>query len=271
VDIAGYLAGRLSEGERARVEQHLAGCPGCRREAEELGGVVDLLELRAPSHHAPPGLADRAYEAVQRVAADGAEPVSPAPRSRRVRDLIGRGWRVLPRPVRYAAAGALAVAVGLHAYGDLFGDHSTTGGGAAPAGVLEIDAPFPAVSGGDPGRLVVTAYPNGRQIRIEADLPDVPKTYYEVWLVKPDDTVAEPHRVSAGTFHVDENGHAEIELASSAHPGNYPIIEVTREPKNDGDPGRTGPAVLRFAVGSDPGTVDIYRGDPRAAGDHHGG
>jgi len=48
---ADYLAGTLSEDERAAVQRHVAGCAACRRETESLGGIWSALE---EVHVAPP-------------------------------------------------------------------------------------------------------------------------------------------------------------------------------------------------------------------------
>ena len=51
-------------------------------------------------------------------------------------------------------------------------------------------------------------------------------------------------RVSAGTFHPDEQGRGTVRLLAAADPVAYPRLSVTLEP-SDGDPRRTGPEVLR--------------------------
>ncbi|MBI2304923.1 MAG: zf-HC2 domain-containing protein [Chloroflexi bacterium] len=43
-----YMDGRLKEGERRRVEEHLAACPECRWELEELRATVGLLRQLPP-------------------------------------------------------------------------------------------------------------------------------------------------------------------------------------------------------------------------------
>ncbi|MCX7799762.1 MAG: zf-HC2 domain-containing protein [Fimbriimonadales bacterium] len=50
--LAGYREGWLSNGERLRVERHLAGCERCRRELEADAGLVGLL-ARASSPDVP--------------------------------------------------------------------------------------------------------------------------------------------------------------------------------------------------------------------------
>jgi len=56
--LSAYLEADLDAGERARIEEHLRGCPDCRREYRELRHTVDLLR-RLPAPEPPPDLADR--------------------------------------------------------------------------------------------------------------------------------------------------------------------------------------------------------------------
>lgn len=62
--LAAYALGQLPEEERAALEAHLEGCPGCHAEMAELTEVARLLPLADPAHFdaAPvpsPSLADR--------------------------------------------------------------------------------------------------------------------------------------------------------------------------------------------------------------------
>jgi len=87
----------------------------------------------------------------------------------------------------------------------------------------------------------------GRVVAIESEkLPvlDNKREFYEVWFARPGDSRESPNRVSAGTFHPDEGGRASVRLAAAVVPKNYPVLSVTREPRN-GDPRNTGPEVLR--------------------------
>ena len=72
------------------------------------------------------------------------------------------------------------------------------------------------------------------------ELPILPKgEYYELWFVGPGDTPAAPNRISAGTFHLDENGRSSVNLAAAVDPALYPVLSVTAEP-GDGDPAPDG-------------------------------
>ena len=60
------LAAGVASGEsRARALAHLAGCPDCRRELEEVAGVVDGLLHIAPEREPPNGFEARVLAAIQ--------------------------------------------------------------------------------------------------------------------------------------------------------------------------------------------------------------
>ena len=80
------------------------------------------------------------------------------------------------------------------------------------------------------------------------DLPILPKgEYYEVWFVGPGDRPERPNRISAGTFHPDEQGRTAVELTAAVDPTKYPELSVTAEPA-DGDPSPNGTEVLRAPI-----------------------
>ena len=81
----------------------------------------------------------------------------------------------------------------------------------------------------------------GREVTIEIDsLRDPrPDGLYELWFVAPDG-----RRVSAGTFHPDDEGRGTVRLVGAADPKFYTQIRVSLEPA-DGKPSRQGPDVLR--------------------------
>ena len=120
------------------------------------------------------------------------------------------------------------------------------GGGAGPV-ELETALSSP-VGGSEQARVEVRKTGIGRVIRFESDdLPILPKgEYYELWFVAPGDTLARPNRISAGTFHPDEDGRSHVRFAAAVDPARYPVLSVTAEP-GDGDPRRTGPEILRSA------------------------
>ena len=92
----------------------------------------------------------------------------------------------------------------------------------------------------------------GREVTLDIErLRDPrPDGLYELWFVAEDG-----RRVSAGTFHPDDDGRGIVRLVGAADPKVYGEISVTLEPA-DGNPRRQGPDVLR-AVPHDPPTKRI--------------
>lgn len=68
--LGAYALGQLPAEERAALEAHLAGCPGCRAEADSLAAVARLLPLadaariEAPAPRPSPALAERVRAAL---------------------------------------------------------------------------------------------------------------------------------------------------------------------------------------------------------------
>ena len=228
VDVAGYAMGSLSEDERAAFTAHLAACDSCRRELHDLLPAVGLLALADPElPDPPPGLEARTILAVER-AAGGAPP-----ERRRGLGLGRRRWLVP------ALAGCIAVAVVL---------------GLAVRGEDEDRAqPVEAVAelrGGNRAAsisLVKTGI--GRVVELRSDeLPILPTgEYYEVWFVGRGDRPGRPNRISAGTFHPDENGRSAVTFAAAVDPRKYTRMAVTAE-RGDGDPSPAGRDVMSGTI-----------------------
>ena len=85
----------------------------------------------------------------------------------------------------------------------------------------------------------VRVTPVGREVELHIErLRDPrPDGLYELWFVGP------RGRVSAGTFHPDEDGRGFVRLLAAADPKQYPRLSVTLEPA-DGNPRRQGPEIL---------------------------
>lgn len=239
VDLVAYLLGSMEDDERAGVERHLDGCAVCSAEATELRPTASLLGRAAPAVALPAGLERRTLDAVARAAStqNGAvheasarfeRPAAPASPSRR-----RFSWR------RPALAAGLAVAL---AAAVLAG---TQLGGSDLPGSPELDATLTG-AGGQTASAVVQKTGIGRVIEFRTDeLPILPKgEYYELWFVGPGDRPGNPDRISAGTFHPDENGRSNVRFAAAVDPAKYPRLAVTAEP-GDGDPAPSRPDVLR--------------------------
>jgi anti-sigma-K factor RskA len=219
-DLAAYLLGALTPDERAHFERHLDTCAACREELVELRGPARLLKHAADPYELPRGLEGRTFAAIELAAA----PISLRPRRHTRPRLLA--------VAAVAAAGALAFVAGTQL--------------ERPAGTVELETTLSSPAGGAEATVEVRKTGIGRVIRFDTDeLPILPKgEYYELWFVGPGDTLAQPNRISAGTFHPDEDGRSHVRFAAAVDPTQYPVLSVTAEP-GDGNPERTGPEVLR--------------------------
>ena len=191
---------------------------------ELLAALRTTLE---PGHREPP---EAAVEALRR-AAEAAQ-VKQAP--------------VLPVRAgrRRVAAVAVAVAAAIAGFaGAQVVEQLRTG---ADGGVEEFAVRVRSEDGRRQAEVEGIRVGEGRVIRLKSDdLPILPKgEFYEVWFVGPGDTPASPNRISAGTFHPDDQGRTRIVLFGAVDPKKLPVLEITAEP-GDGNPLPSGPAVLR--------------------------
>ena len=63
---AAYLLGALDDAERAGFEEHLAGCPACRAEVDELLPAARALPISVDPVDPPPALKARIMADVER-------------------------------------------------------------------------------------------------------------------------------------------------------------------------------------------------------------
>jgi Anti-sigma-K factor rskA len=228
-DVAGYLLRSLTpeeEEEEAAFEQQLADCAWCRRQVGELSAPAELRRQAVPAYDMPPDFEVTTLAAVERGASENGVP--PSPPARRV---------LWPRRLAFAAAaiaaGALVIVPRL--------DRPVDGGQVELEAVL-----VPPTGGPERATAVVEKTGIGQEVSFRSDdLPILPRgEYYELWFVGPGDTRRRPNRISAGTFHPDEQGRSAVELTAAVDPTLYPILSVTAEPAGR-HPERTGPEVLR--------------------------
>jgi anti-sigma-K factor RskA len=220
-DLGAYLLDALPIDERENFIRHLESCARCRAELAELREPASLLTVAAPPYDLPDGLMVRTFAAIER----DASPV--------VRLAARRRW--WPRVVAVAAAAAVTVLA------FVAGSQLTR-----PDGTVELSTVLAASNGPAEASVEVRKTGIGRVIQFESDdLPILPRgEYYELWFVGPGDTRSRPNRISAGTFHPDEQGRSNVRFAAAVDPAEYPVLSVTAEP-GDGNPERTGPEVLR--------------------------
>ncbi|CAA9484760.1 MAG: hypothetical protein AVDCRST_MAG30-1020 [uncultured Solirubrobacteraceae bacterium] len=235
LDAAGYALGTLAAEDRERFEAHLRECPECRQELAELERVARLGAEADPLPPLPPGLGARTLLAVEREAGGAAPATAPAPAPAAAPKK--RRWPALPR-LALAGAALAAVLLALVIARDP----------GAP-GRLEGETALRAPGGGGQASADVFFTGIGRVIEFDTDdLPILPEgEYYEVWFVGPDDRRGAPDRISAGTFHPDEEGRSRVSLTAAVDPKKYPGVAVTAEP-GDGDPAPAGADLLRGRV-----------------------
>ena len=218
---AAYLLGALDETERAAFEEHLAGCPACREEVDQLSPAAQALPRSVDPVDPPPSLKARIMAEVEReaslLAAAGPDADRPPRAARR------RLWPSLriPRLVPAAVAAVLlvvGVAIGI-GVGELQDAPERT------VAAKVTGAPDAAVSlevNGDEGRLMARGLPAPPSGRV-----------YQVWL-KRDGHAPEP---TAALFVPSRDG-----AATASVPGSLEDIDqvmVTDEP-DGGSPQPTG-------------------------------
>ncbi|MEA2473824.1 MAG: hypothetical protein QOE06_1739 [Thermoleophilaceae bacterium] len=237
--IGGYVLHALEPGEEETVRRHLATCPDCAREHEELAPVPALLDAvldpdAAPAEP-PAGLEDAVLDRFAR---------DQGPRARRrerrrgrepARRLRAPAWLARPLPAAaLAAVAAVAVTLGLT---------GALGGGGSGA-QKSYGAHLRAVAGGAPGQGSVPApadrpyayarlshSPSGTRVQLTATGLAAPGSVYELWCVYPDGS-----KVSAGTFRAGPGGRAEVSMTTAARVGEYHRLSV--EARSPGHPGR---------------------------------
>lgn len=158
---------------------------------------------------------------------------------------------VSSRPVgRMRRIGAVAaVAAVAFALGGVVNDRGQPSDDLLAGGVVEFEVTLTSSDG--PATAAATGIRTGigRTVQLRTDeLPILPTgDLYELWFVGPGDTPEDPNRISAGTFHPDDQGRSHVDLTAAVNPELYPELSVTAEP-GDGNPAPTGPEVLRATI-----------------------
>lgn len=154
------------------------------------------------------------------------------------------------RSLRLVAIAAVVAAVLGFTAGRLVpADEATRDQGRLAGGVVEFETTLVDANGTATATAIGIRTGIGRVVQFRADdLPILPAgELYELWFVGPNDTPLDPERISAGTFHPDAQGRADVDLAAAADPAKYPELYVTAEP-GDGDPRPSGSEVLRAEI-----------------------
>lgn len=273
IDIAGYLLGNLEADERASVVSHLASCPICRAQLDELAHLPALLEQAPAYEPLPPQLEARTFAAIESAAQIDEVDKTPdvAPTSASGHDIgpippSGRGLtpdgsstefqpsatsadnvtpiRSVRRRVAMLASAAVVVLVMGIGIGVLAADRTPSTPRLATVHLVS------ATRGTAHGTAVVRQSPNGLTIQLTVeDLPaNPPHTMYTCWLVGAGDTIAHPNRVSVGSFAVSRaDATVNVVWNTAADLRQFPELGVTLEPTN-GNPSHQGPRILTGSV-----------------------
>jgi len=209
---AAYVLGAMPEAEVGAFEAHLAGCPACQAEVDDLRPAAELLPVSATPVSPPPALKRRIMAEVEREAsllrAAGSEADRPAAAPLRRRSWFG-GWRFAPVAAAMLAAGALA-GVGVV---------TLTAGGART-----VDATVDREQAPDTSAQLKIE--DGDAMLTARGLPAPPDgRVYQVWLKRPGSADPEP---TSTLFMPRRDGSA-----SAAVPGDvsgYEAVLVTDEP-----------------------------------------
>ena len=217
-----YVLGALDETERAAFEEHLAGCPACREEVDELLPAAQALPVSVDPVAPPPTLKTRIMAEVEREAAllsaagPEADRPSAAPRPRRRRFSLR-----VPRLAPVAVAAALLVAgiaIGTGVSALRGGSERTIAAevSGAPGATVQLELD------GDEGRLMARGLPAPPSGRV-----------YQVWLKRD----GHPPVPTAALFLPSRDG-----AAAASVPGSLDDVDqvmVTDEP-DGGSPQPTG-------------------------------
>jgi anti-sigma-K factor RskA len=244
--IGGYVLGALDPDETALVQRHIETCSACSREHAELATIPALLDMAESADAVPERPPLRLEEAVlDRFArehrggdaptppaggvATGDDSLAPPPRGPR-----GTRRRRFTRPnfVRPAfglaatAAVALIVAV-------VLGIGLLSGGDSDEANARVYHAQLASqtfVSAS--GKAELYAGTTGTKVHLSVDglRPPAGHVYnYELWCVRSSDG----WKISAGTFRVDSNGHADVRLTTAAKPTEYDQLSIQARAAGD--------------------------------------
>ncbi len=203
-----YLLGGLTVEEERGLERHLEECPACRSELTRLRQTHDHLRKLAASEP-PPELKARVLTQVR--SEPGSRP--------------GGGWF-------WASVAAALLVVAVLGVGLL---QVLTSGSSTGVPLTATD--LAPEAGGE-----VRVEEVGQNFRVDLEVWGMPELeedeYYEMWYYAEDGG-----RISCGTFRVGPEGRIAVDLSAPATAGDYPEIEITREP-DDGNPKASGVAVL---------------------------
>jgi anti-sigma factor RsiW len=205
-DAAGaYVLGAMPEDERHDYEAHVARCPLCREEVEQLRPAAEAIPMASPPLRPPAELKTRIMAEVEREAAllasTGPEADRPPARPRRRWPLLG-GWQLAPAAAALLAVGVLA--------------------GFVIAGLADEARTYQASIEQIQGARAELRVQDGEAVLVAEGLPEPPGAY-QVWLMRPGSDRPQP---SVRFLPRDGSATAAVPGAEDAD-----AVLVTREPK----------------------------------------
>jgi anti-sigma factor RsiW len=198
-DVGAYLLGALEPAEQAAFEGHLAGCPECRAEVEQLRAAADALPRSVEPFAPPPSLKRSLMAAVNEDARPHREP------------LLARFFAGI-RP-QFALAGAAVLLIVAVVVGTQLGGSGDNGQRVVTAVVDRSRVPEATATltlDNGSGQLRVTGMPRPR-----------PGQVYEIWLKRGDQVQPGP------LFNTDKSGNGAGAIPADL--GGVDAILVTRE------------------------------------------
>jgi anti-sigma-K factor RskA len=223
-NLAAFVLGGMEPEEAAEVQRHLASCPDCRRELEELRKVNRALEAAPPPADPPSHLKD---EILSQVRAEQRYPsteeeLSAAEERASSTSTRSKNLRIV---LSSAAAAAIVVIFTLAVFFGFLREEP-------PVATIQL-VPTPQEAAGLEGYWGVAEIrpqPSGNQ-QVELKLNNFeeprPNSYYELWFVSGE------RRISAGSFTSVGEGETRVLLNAPPEARNYHTLLITEEHIDD--------------------------------------
>jgi anti-sigma-K factor RskA len=226
-NLAVFALGGLEPEEAAEVERHLASCPGCRRELEELRKVNRALEAAPPPVDPPSHLKDVILSRVRAERLSASDKEEPE-ESSSLEEQTGSSetsrfnrYKHLRIILPSMAAAAVVAAVALGVFFGVVREEP-------PVATIQL-VPTPQEAAGLDGYWGVAEIrpqPSGNQ-QVELKLNNFeepkPNSYYELWFVSGE------KRISAGSFTSVGQGETRVLLNAPPEARDYPTLLITEE------------------------------------------
>ena len=227
-NLAAFVLGGLEPEEAAEVRRHLASCPSCRNELEELQKVNHALEAAPPPADPPSHLKEEILSQVrteaERSSSNEEEREDSASLLERQRSLEAPRFdrsRYLHIILPSVAAVAVVAMVTLGVFVGFLREEP-------PVATIRL-VPTPQEAAGLEGYWGVAEIrpqPSGNQ-QVELKLNNFeepkPNSYYELWFVSGD------RRISAGSFTSVGKGETRVSLNVPPEARNYRTLLITEE------------------------------------------